>query len=57
MGHMGLISKLGFLSLTQHCPLLLMVGVRVHSLSPLTMDAVKDAQFLTTDEVKGKVNI
>jgi hypothetical protein len=54
---MGLISKLGFLSLTQHCPLLLMVGVRVHSLSPLTMDAVKDAQFLTTDEVKGKVNI
>jgi hypothetical protein len=34
-----------------------MVGVRVHSLSPLTMDVAKGAQFLTVDEVKGKVNI
>jgi hypothetical protein len=39
-------SLLWFLSLMQNCPLLLLVGVRVHSLSQLTID-----------EVKGRVNI
>jgi hypothetical protein len=39
-------SPFRFLSLTQHWPLLLLIGVRVHSLSQLT-----------TDEVKGKVSI